>query len=244
MQRAGGTFNDLVQVHTVIEALQARYGIRANPRDAQSRGHLDLGDRDARAGQRIQAIRGVLEFDRGVAQVEARAEMAVQRRIGCRHLEPGKRGKPRGRAARVEMIAEKSYGLGDGFEQAAWLWLERKNNGASGLSFDAQQMGDVPNQQVRNLANGVRRFRIGLECPGHRADAAQVFAIGQQCRQQISQQIGVLEPFFLAPVGQVDAFLHARAVEGPVGKAVYREDVEIVPAKKVDELRKRLGRAQ
>ena len=76
-QRACPAFDDLVQVHRLVEALQAHYGVRRHAWDAQSRRHLHLRDRDAGAGKGIEAIGRILEFDRGVAQVETYAEMST-----------------------------------------------------------------------------------------------------------------------------------------------------------------------
>ena len=112
------------------------------------------------------------------------------------------------------MVAKERHGLVDGLEQAAGLRLEREHDPAAGLAFDLHQVGDVPNQPIRDPRDCVGRGGVGLERTRHRADAADLVAARrQQRRQEVRQLVRVLEPGFVAPVRQVDLLLDRRAVE-------------------------------
>ena len=135
------------------------------------------------------------------------------------------------------MAAKERHRLVDGLEQTAGLRLERERDAAVGVALDLYQMGDVPNQQIDDPLDCLGRGGIGLERPRYGADAAERVAAGRQQRcHQVRKLVGIFEPSFIAPVGQVDLLLDRLAVERPIGKAVDGEDVQIVRAQKADEL--------
>ena len=65
---------------------------------------------------------------------------------------------------------------------------------------------------------------------GHGADAA-FDASGDEFGQEIKEQVCVSHAVVAGPIGEVDLFLHATAVEAPVGKSVDRENVAVLAVK-------------
>src|SRR5262245_34683738 len=61
------TLDNLMQIDAIVETLQQVHRVRVDARDFERRRELQLEDPDAGAREARQALRGILELDRGVA---------------------------------------------------------------------------------------------------------------------------------------------------------------------------------
>ena len=58
----------------------------------------------------------------------------------------------------------------------------------------------------------------------------------QECDEEIGEQVGIEQPGFLLPIRQINFFLDAGPVKRPVGKAVDRENVQVLRREKILQL--------
>ncbi len=230
----------LVQVDGIREARErcARSSIDAP--DLQAGRHLQLGDRDAGAAQRVDALGGILELDSGVAQVDADAQVSTQRALGFACTQAAQASPATQRCRCPQLALEERDGLGSRLEHAAGLRLERKHDRATAVCTQAHEVRGVLQQVLDDARPRGRCRRVRLERARHGAHAAfERRIVRQQLLQQVSEPVAVGQPFRIGPVRQVHRLLDARAVEAPVGEAVDRVDVELLGRQEGAELRER-----
>ena len=195
---------------------------------------MQLEDPDAGARESRQALRSVLELDRGVAHVVAKAEMAPDCPFGSRLVEIAQVAEAIDGRRREEMLLEEPHRLLDGLEVAHGLGLERQRDGPSGLLLQADQMAGMTQEVVGNRLDRTRLLADRTKGCRHRADAPlQLRIVRQQRGQEIGETIGVGKPLRKAPVGLIHLLLHARPVEGSVRKPIDGEDVETFAGKEI-----------
>ena len=162
----------------------------------------------------------------------------MQRLLGFAPAEAAKVREPGDRGGGEQVPLEELHGLLDGLEKAVRLGLEGERDHAAGARLQPHQVGGVPDHVVGDALGDARCFGERLEGAGHRADAAfETGLVGQKVGQQVRQEVGVDQPLLVLPVRLVDLLLDPHAVEGAVGKAVDREDVEVVRVQQAAQLR-------
>ena len=191
-----------------------------------------FGTADAgRVAARSRLARRVLELDRGVADVVADAEVAMQRLLGLAPAEAGKvrqPARPRRRPNRCcskkrtvsSMVSRKQYGSGSSASAIVAPGALRcsRTRWAAWRTMLSAMRSTTPGAS----ASGLKVPGTVLTLPSRPGSS------GSSVGQQIGQQVGVGQPLLVLPVGLVDLLLDPHAVEGAVGKAVDREDVEVV----------------
>lgn len=115
--------------------------------------------------------------------------------------------------------------------------------GAAGALGEA---GDVIDAEAEVAADFGELFFAAdefLERTGERADAA-FDALGHEVGDQVEEAVGVVEALAGGPVGGIDLFFHAPAVEAAVGKSINGENVAAAVIKPVAEGGERGGFAE
>jgi hypothetical protein len=124
-------------------------------------------------------------------------------------------------------LIEEHDGLGAGFEEAQRFGFETEVQDATGA---LAQGGDVIHAAPEVVPHGallVPGLDEFLEGTGDGADAA-FDPFGEERREQVKKEVGELETVGRGPVGRIDLFLDARAMELAVRESVQGEDVAIV----------------
>src|SRR5262245_45925809 len=125
-----------------------------------------------------------------------------------------------------------------GFQQARRLRFQSQVQFAAGLPADTPDMFDAVPQLIANHLPLFRSRNVLLGTAGHGADAP-FDAARQNLRQQIKQQIRVLQPRLRSPIRQINLLLDACAMELAERKSVDRENVAMVLAQPALELEHR-----
>ena len=180
-----------------------------------------------------------------MAQIQTHAQVIAQRLQSARFVEPGEGHRATHGRRAMQIALEEGDDLVDGLQQAMRLGLERQRDAPPRARPQRHQVRDVTQKVLDDQGQVLRPGERGLERTGYGAQAAfDSGVLRQQGRQQICELIGVAQPLGVAPVGQVDVFLHTLAVESAVRKAVDGEDVHALAAEKVAKLGQRRGRGQ
>lgn len=216
--------DNLMQVNILGKRSQRRAGCGGRA-DLQSGTQVNLADFDAALHQAAQRILRFLKFHGKMAGVIIDAQMLrqpfVARMVGAHAVEELNR-------------------LTTAFEQAEWFGFKAEMHLAAGLLAEARNVIDAAPEIVANLLQVLAVQRIALERAGQCADAG--FDAGRrESREQIKQQVRVLEAPRRSPIGGVDVFFDSHAVELAEGKSVDGEDVALVFAEPALEFEKCAG---
>jgi hypothetical protein len=190
---------------------------------------VQLAQAQAGGGEAVERLTRRLKLDREVAAVVIHADVAAQ--VG----RTGIGGQP---------IAEEGHCLRARFKEAARLGLEAEVQVAAGAGGHLLGVaaGGADVREDRLPPGGLAGDEL-LEGAGHGADAAGD-ARRHERGDEVDEVVGIAEALRRGPVGRVDLFLHAGAVETAVGKSVDRENVAVVPLKPALKLHQLAGRDQ
>ena len=200
-----------MQINVVGESRQRLTNLRRGT-NLQRRTEMEFADLDVMLLEERDGILRFFKFDGQMAGVVIDAEMFIEARVVAM-LGP--------------QAVEELNGLAAGFQQAERFRLQTQMQFPSGLLADPRDVFDALPEIVPNhfqlLGNGDKPF----ERRGHGADAA-LNTRRHQLREQIKQQICVIQSFRRRPVRLIDLFLDARAVKPAKGKTVDRKNVAMV----------------
>jgi hypothetical protein len=168
---------------------------------------LQLVHADVRVGELVYARLRIFELHRCVAQIEAQSKVVVQSLPGFILVSPVSSESRFAAASGEQMIAEKATLFLHRFEHAAGFGLDRERNALLPVRpFNALQVRGMPHHEIDDALHGLGRACVRFKGAGHGADAAdQVLLFRQQICQQVRQQVGVVKPFDVLPVGQIDS---------------------------------------
>ena len=209
----GPTFDDLMEVDGIEEGSEGLAGGRGgmNPEGVAE---MDLGDEDSCPAETTECLSGRLELDGEVAAVVIDAEVGIEAQV-ARSVGPQSFEEP-DRFVRGLQVAA---GLGFESEMEATA-------GAAGKLFE--EFDDGP-EVFPGCPFGAVVEAETLEGDGNGAHrAVDLTVVRQQFGEDFEEASRVSDAVCLGPVGAVDLFLDAGAMEPAEGKSVDREDVAVV----------------
>lgn len=209
----GPTFDDLMEIDGVEEGAEGLAGGRGgmNPEGVAE---MDLGDQDSRPAETTECLSGRLELDGEVAAVVIDAEVGIEAQV-ARSVGPHPFEEP-DRFVR-------------GLQVAAGLGFESEMEATAGAARKLFEEFDDGPEVFPGCPFGAFVEAETFEGDRDRADRSIDLTIfRQQFGEDFEEASRVGDTVRLGPVGAVDLFLDAGAMELAEGKSVDREDVAVV----------------
>jgi len=201
--------DDLVEVGGFVEGFDGLEGGGVGGGEFEGAGEVDFANAESGGAEGVEGGAAVVEFEGEVTGIVVDADAAFD--------EVGVGGDG-------EEALEKGEGLGGVFEVAEGFGFEAEVEVLAGL---LREGFDVVGAGFEVAEEGGFVGLEFLEGAGEGGDGAA--GVGRaEGGDDGEEVVGVGEAFGGGPIGAVDVFLHAGAVEGAVGEAVDGEDVAVL----------------